>query len=129
MTKEIEAIVEEFRAKLAAQGATFLLVYSAGVSNGAEATEYETKITSNSSQAGVRAILAAIWRPTNRAVALAAKALEDTARASVGVTLGALACAARDGAFTSAATQLFEQLRPFYTIHGWEDKPDSGQVS
>jgi len=122
MTK-LEETVAEFRQKLADQGATFFIVYS--VKN-LLTDNIDTRISSNSTQFGIRAILGAILRPTEQAIKLVAHALEAGARA---VAMGRAATDAIDqvrdsGAFITAAKILFEQLRPFYTIMGWEtEKP------
>ena len=120
MTKLDEAIAK-FRDELTAEGATFLLVYT--VKN-VLTDSLDTRITSNSSQFGIRAILAAIMRPTEKAVALVTKALAESALAATEATTDAIEAALAEGAFEAGAKILFEQLRPFYTIAGWEtEKP------
>lgn len=113
----LEEVINQFRAGLAKQDVTFLLVYSY---KNLIADTYDTKIASNSSQQGVRAILSAILRPTAKATAMIAQALEDCARASVGILPEAIDRAQSAGTFVGAATALFEQLRPYFTIAGWE---------
>ena len=117
MTK-LEQAVAEAREKLTDAGATFLLVYS--VENKLTET-YDTRITSNSSQTGIRAILAAILRPCTKAVEIVAEGLEGAAFASHAVSLAALEQAKKAGDFVAGAKLLLDTLRPWYTIAGWAD--------
>jgi hypothetical protein len=127
MTK-LEETIAEFRQKLADQGVTFFIVYS--VKN-LLTENIDTRISSNSTQFGIRAILGAILRPTERAIELVARELEAGARAVLSfdgeteaVKVSTIDKARDSGAFLAAAKILFEQLRPFYTIMGWEtEKP------
>jgi hypothetical protein len=124
---ELDKTVAEFRDKLHDQGATFLLVYA--VKNVITDT-FDTRITSNSNQFGIRTILAAILRPTEHAIGLVAKALEDSARAAVSVLPQAIDAAVGDGAFSRAAMALFAEIRPHLTIAGWEkESPGKPQQS
>jgi NAD/NADP transhydrogenase alpha subunit len=122
MTK-LDETIAEFRQKLTDQGVTFFIVYS--VKNFLT-DNIDTRISSNSTQFGIRAILGAILRPTEQAIELVAHELEAGARAAAAgkATTDAIDKAKDDGAFLAAAKILFEQLRPFYTIMGWEtEKP------
>jgi hypothetical protein len=120
---KLDQIVAEYRQKLADAGAAFLLVYS---TKNVITDTYDTRITSNSSQIGIRAILASIMRPTPRAIELLARELEAGARASLGMESAVIDKAVSEGAFSNAAKVLFEQLRPHFTIAGWE-QPKAAQ--
>ena len=111
--------VAEFRERLTDRGATFLLVYSVP---DLIKDEVNVQITSNSSQFGIRAILSAIWVPTEAAVKILANALLETAQASLGTSIKVLDQAEREGAFLDAARVLFNKLRGSYTIKGWEQE-------
>jgi hypothetical protein len=119
MTK-LEQTIAEVREKLSNVDTTFLLIYS--VEN--KLTEsYDTRITSNSSQTGIRAILAAILQPCEKAIEIVAEGLEGAAFASQDVSLATLEQAKKDGEFIAAAKLLLDVLRPWYTIAGWTDDP------
>jgi hypothetical protein len=117
---EKERIIDQFRKELEKYGVTFLLVYS---SFNVERRQQETFMTSNSTPAGVQQILAAIWTPTEEAIAMLARELEAGARASVAQGLAVIEQAAQSHAFESAARLLFERLQTLYTIRGWAQKP------
>lgn len=113
----IDTTIRELRAKLAREGATFLIIYA---EPNPLTNTVDTKITSNSSRSGVQAILTYILRPTSAALARLAAELEAGARAGAGMTPEALDKVRDDGAFLAAAKLLFEGLRPLLTIVGWE---------
>ena len=116
---QLEKTVAEVRAKLARTGAKFLLIYT---DTNHLTQRVDTRMTSNSSPEGVRAILSYIIRPTQGATALLAQALVDTAKASAGSTLEVIDKAAAELAFSEAAKVVFEKLRPHLTIVGWEEE-------
>jgi hypothetical protein len=116
---ELDKTVAELRAKLARAGSRFLLVYTD--KNHLKQT-IDTRVTSNSSPEGVRAILTYIIRPTQEATALLAKTLIDVAKASAGVTPESIDKAVAELAFSEAAKVVFEKLRPLLTIVGWENE-------
>lgn len=117
MNPEIEKLIAEYRKKLHDAGAAFLIIYA-----------YKNPITdanvcqisSDSSQQGIRAILHSILEPTKEARNLLARAFHDTAVAACGTIRGAIDKATEDGVFTKTADNLFEMLRPYWTIKGWE---------
>lgn len=121
MNPQIEDLVDEYKNKLSAAGAKIFLVYAY--------KEFLTdadvcKISSNADRQGIRAILHAILQPTKEGIALIAQALYASASASTNVLQVAIDKAQTDGTFLTAAKNLFEHLRPYWTIKGWEeDKP------
>lgn len=116
MTK-LEEIVAEFRNKLSDCGSKFLLVYT---EDNLVTEKQDCRITSNSSQQGVRAILTFLLRPTDEAITVIQRALEDVARASGGILPSAINEAIEAGTFHTAAGALFEQIRTRLTLVGWE---------
>lgn len=117
MTNEIEQLVVEYKDKLDKAGATFLLVYAY---KNPISDQNVCQIVSNSGKEGIRAILHAILQPTKTGLELIAQALTSSAMAAVGVLPAALIEAQAAGAFATAARNLFEALRPHWTIKGWE---------
>ena len=113
----LDQVIAEFRNKLADHNVTFLLVYS--VQNPLTET-IDTRITSNSNQLGIRAILACIWRPTEQAVNFLARALKDIAYASRDTTVQALDDADAKGVFQDSARIVLEGMRGSYSVAGWE---------
>jgi hypothetical protein len=116
---DLDKTVAELRTKLARAGARFPLIYS---DKNHLTQMIDTKITSNSSPEGVRAILTYILRPTKEATALLTQALVDTAKAAVGGTPEAIDKAIEELAFLEGAKALLERMRPHFTIVGWEDE-------
>jgi len=114
---QLDETVKELREKLAKAGATFLLVYAAP---NVLTDTVDTRITSNSSQQGVRAILNYILRPTGEALKLLAHGFEQSARAAVGIGNAALDQARDEQAFATAAKSMFEAIRPHMTVVGWD---------
>jgi hypothetical protein len=81
-----------------------------------------TQLASNSSMEGVRGVVSSVVRLRPEGVALLAKALEDVARASVGVQqIDNIAAA---GTFSEAAKNVVAALQPHFTLVGWE-KPEA----
>jgi len=121
---QVEQIVAEFRAKLANAGSHFFMAYTIvePVSG-----EQVVMLTSNSNREGIQAILSAILRPTERALELIeAETCACTRAAVVGnMTEDGINNMLTEGTFKRAAVLFFEQLRPFFTIAGWE-KPTPG---
>ena len=122
---KLNEIVAEFQQQLSTQNTTFLLVYTR---ENAVSGTMDAQIVANAGQLGIKTVLAGIIRPTSHAVALVAKALEDSARAASGILPKAIDEAADDGAFKRAATTLFEALRPHFTLVGWGKEPSNGVV-
>jgi hypothetical protein len=118
---DLDRAIAAFRDTLTDHQVTFLLVYS--VQNPLTQT-IDTRITSNSNQLGIRAIMACICRPTREALILLSCALYDTARAACNTTADSIDKAAREGTFEEGAEIILEKLRGFWTIAGWE-RPDS----
>jgi hypothetical protein len=117
MNPEIEKLINEYKEKLHAAGAAFLVVYAyKHPLTGANICQ----ISSDSSKQGIRAILHSILEPTREARNLLARAFHDTANAACGTLRAAIDKAAGEGAFTKTADNLFEMLRPYWTIKGWE---------
>lgn len=125
--KTLAQAIAEFRQTLSDHQSRFLLVYT---EKNMIAETLDCHVTSNSDQAGVRAIMSFLMRPSPETIALAAKALEDVARASAGLLPGAIEEATAAGVFTDAAKVLFEKMRGTYTITGWENRePKKSEVS
>lgn len=123
----LERLVAEFRDVLADHKSKFLLIYT---EENPLTNTIDCRATSNSDQAGIRAIMNFFMQPTPETIAILAKALEDTARASAGVLPGAVDQAAKDNVFLVGATELFRAIRGSFTIKGWESKtPNEPQVS
>jgi hypothetical protein len=123
MNPQIEDLVDEYKNKLSAAGAKIFLVYAY---KEPFTDENVCKISSNADKQGIRAILHAILMPTKEALALVAQALYASASASTSTMQSAIDKAQTDGAFLTAAKSLFEHLRPYWTIKGWEnDKPQT----
>ena len=123
MNPEIEDLVDEYKSKLSAAGAKMLLVYAY---KSVITDENICKISSNADKQGIRAILHAILMPTKEAIDLIAKAMYETATSAAGVLQVAIDKTRDSGAFSEVAKNLFEMLRPHWTIKGWEnDKPQT----
>jgi hypothetical protein len=118
MNPKIEDLIAEYKEKLDEAGATFLLVYAYKT---LVAQQDVCQISSNSSKEGIRAILHAILMPTREGLALLERALYSSASAATNTLQMAIDAAQRTGAFADAAKNLFEQLRPYWTIRGWEN--------
>jgi hypothetical protein len=118
MTNETEQLVIEYKDKLDKAGATFLLVYAY---KNPISDQNVCQISSNSSKEGIRAILHAILMPTKETVDLMTKAFFDLAVSTIGITETAIAGAHCAGVFHEAARSLLAQMRPHWTIKGWEN--------
>lgn len=114
----VETIVARFREEMQIAGSKFFLAYTVVDPLN---DEVGVKLTSNSSQEGIRAILSAILRPTGKALDLLARELAGSARAGMDFEEKEIIQALATGSFHAGAKLLFEQLRMLYTIVGWED--------
>lgn len=86
--------------------------------------KYVTSIASNSSHTGVRGLISSVMVLAPEGRDLLAKAIEDIARANVGVAVEQIDEAAREGAFSVAAAALVASLRPHWTLQGWDKEDD-----
>lgn len=114
----VETIVARFREEMQIADSKFFLAYT--VVNPLN-DEVGVKLTSNSSQEGIRAILSAILRPTGKALDLLAQEIAGSARAGMDLKEAEITQLLAEGRFREGAKVLFEQLRMLYTIVGWED--------
>lgn len=117
---QVEKIVAEARDKLTAAGSRFFMAYTV---HNPLSGEPAVKLTSNSTREGISAILSAFLRLTPHGLKCLAAELANGARAAVGMAAKDIDGIAAQGNFLGAARVLFEALRPYFTIAGWETEP------
>lgn len=106
METKIAKAVREFRGALAREHSTFFLVYTdADLATG----ENRTMVTSNSTTAGISAILGLLLEPTEKAVALLEVVLADEIASTEDVRL-----------VHEHALEVLDQLRKMFTVKGLE---------
>jgi hypothetical protein len=118
MTKA-DQLVAQFREEMSKLNSRCLIVFSDRDSITNEAV---VKVTSNSTRRGVQMILASLLQPTKRAIEVLARELGLSAAAGAGMSKEDATQLALLPEFVRGAHALFEELRPHYTITGWDDE-------